>query len=784
MAYSRLAPVIGLIWLSGASVLGGIATWRSWKLRRLIKSSAVKTGEHVEDLLHRLARQLKVRRSVRLAVVDEAVGPAAFGVTRSTIILPRKFVDGASPSELEPVLAHELIHVRRHDGAVGLLQTVAQIVWWFHPLVWWANHQATRQRELCVDEAVIAELGYKPARYARSLLAVLQLKHRLQYAAAVPGVRAMDVTSQRLKHILGVGRRRALLPKTPRWCWLVLIVGAFATLPGAALERSSGGDDKKASTRDQNAAQKPSGEESAAGTAEPVVIDPPAVTGVFIGPKQLDPDDLDLPVRHHRATEILKKAGADVTLWRQLDKKQVTAVTIGSGQWTGGREELEQLNELSGPLQLHLDGPAVAPPDLEILRNLPELEFVGFHNATDELLAPLRGIASLKQLIISGDRVTDPGVSQLRDLPNLAVLVIDLPAVTDEGLLQFPDLPSLTHLQLSFPLVGDEGLQVVSRYPHLRYLQIGPCKCTDEAFKHMAALEELENLVVACEGVTGAGVEHLRDTSNLKMLTLTAGKVTDAGCAEIAQLPALERLSINAAEMTDAGLASLTALGRLTLLNLFETKDTITPGGIAQLARLRELKIIGIYGNAHIDEQALRTLATLKDLRSLDLQIAGPTDEGLQHLAALTELRSMSLGGGEVTDEGLMAIAGLTKMRQLQLDHMKITGPGLTSLAGMTRLEWLTLSRNPLDDEGLKNLPELPALKHLDLGYTLVTDDGLHALGKLTRLEVLRLIKTQVTEEGVQGLKNNLPNLNEVITRVELLGWNNFIANPGFLEDE
>ncbi len=81
---------------------------------------------------------------------------------------------------LDPILAHELLHIRRGDLRTGALQIVVRSLWWFHPAVWLCNRWLTREAERCCDEQVIAELGCSPAQYARSLLSVIETKHRLQ----------------------------------------------------------------------------------------------------------------------------------------------------------------------------------------------------------------------------------------------------------------------------------------------------------------------------------------------------------------------------------------------------------------------------------------------------------------------------------------------------------------------------------------------------------------------------------------------------------------------------
>ncbi len=73
-----------------------------------------------------------------MIVTKGRLGPAVTGILRPTLLLPEGIVRDRTPDELEPILAHELIHIRRGDLWVGLLQTIVLALWWFHPLVRWA----------------------------------------------------------------------------------------------------------------------------------------------------------------------------------------------------------------------------------------------------------------------------------------------------------------------------------------------------------------------------------------------------------------------------------------------------------------------------------------------------------------------------------------------------------------------------------------------------------------------------------------------------------------------
>ena len=90
----------------------------------------------------------------------------------------------------------------------------------------------TRESERCCDEETIAGLGCRPAEYARGLLEVLERKHQLRIAPALPGVRPVEITSARLERVMRLGN--GIQKRTPLWVWLVMLFCGAVVLPGAA----------------------------------------------------------------------------------------------------------------------------------------------------------------------------------------------------------------------------------------------------------------------------------------------------------------------------------------------------------------------------------------------------------------------------------------------------------------------------------------------------------------------------------------------------------------------
>jgi len=115
-----------------------------------------------------LAKRMGVARPIRVMISALADGPSVVGWWRPVILLPSATLLGLTQWQLEAVLAHELAHVRRHDYLVNLLQSVVEILLFYHPAVWWVSNCVRRERELCCDDLAVAVSG-DAVGYARAL---------------------------------------------------------------------------------------------------------------------------------------------------------------------------------------------------------------------------------------------------------------------------------------------------------------------------------------------------------------------------------------------------------------------------------------------------------------------------------------------------------------------------------------------------------------------------------------------------------------------------------------
>jgi TonB family protein len=174
--HQTVSPVC-LAWLSGVLFFGCIIGVRVIQVRRSAGSCHPVDRPGLIDLVRRLAVEVGLKREIKL-LQAELPGrlpiPAVHGVLRPVIVLPSSMAVAWDLGALEPVLLHELVHVKRRDCLINTAQIVLQVVYFFHPLVWLANSAIRRERELACDDEVVRRSGGISTSYVRSMMQVAE----------------------------------------------------------------------------------------------------------------------------------------------------------------------------------------------------------------------------------------------------------------------------------------------------------------------------------------------------------------------------------------------------------------------------------------------------------------------------------------------------------------------------------------------------------------------------------------------------------------------------------
>lgn len=170
-----LRPYFVLLWLLG--VLMFASTFRRGLAHTyLLKTSGTLCREDTIDRMsRRIADQLGVLQRVVVRITDKIDQPVLIGWLKPVILLPAGLLSGLTPQQLEAILTHELAHVKRHDYALSVVQSIFETLFFFHPVVWWISNQITIEREFCCDDLAVQAMGSKTT-YLRALVALETLR--------------------------------------------------------------------------------------------------------------------------------------------------------------------------------------------------------------------------------------------------------------------------------------------------------------------------------------------------------------------------------------------------------------------------------------------------------------------------------------------------------------------------------------------------------------------------------------------------------------------------------
>ncbi|HVF55555.1 MAG TPA: penicillin-binding transpeptidase domain-containing protein [Pyrinomonadaceae bacterium] len=181
-------PWLILFWALGvlalsARTLGGLVC-----AQRLKRQGTRPVLDYWQDKLKEISKSLRVTRTVHLLESSLVYVPTVVGWLRPVVLLPASAFTGLTREQLEAVLAHELAHIRRHDYAVNLLQTITETLLFYHPAVWWVSRKVRVEREHVCDDLAVSVSG-DALCYARALTKVerLRMGRRRQLAMAADG---------------------------------------------------------------------------------------------------------------------------------------------------------------------------------------------------------------------------------------------------------------------------------------------------------------------------------------------------------------------------------------------------------------------------------------------------------------------------------------------------------------------------------------------------------------------------------------------------------------------
>ena len=207
--HNELYCTLTLTWLAG--FLFFVVRWAKGSLSL---ARAVRTGRRIvslreTEILKRVRSWLPLKQNVDILVSSNVTEVGLWGIWKPTVLLPEGASSRLSDEELEAVILHELLHVKRMDNLAVVFQKAIFSLLWFYPPVWLIDRNLFEERERACDEDVV-RLRQSPDAYISGILKVVRacVEQRLVGTSSIGGSnlkrRMVHLLTTRLPRKLGI----------------------------------------------------------------------------------------------------------------------------------------------------------------------------------------------------------------------------------------------------------------------------------------------------------------------------------------------------------------------------------------------------------------------------------------------------------------------------------------------------------------------------------------------------------------------------------------------------
>jgi len=229
----KFLPWLILLWMAGVVIyaikLGG-GLFYTANLRRL---PANISNPKLEDLVNVLTARLSIKRKIKICESSFVNIPMTIGWIYPLILIPPSSLLGLTPFQLQMIISHELIHIKRCDFLINFLQSVAETLLFYHPAARWTSRKIREEREYVCDDLTLI-LCKDSIGYARALTKVARFQSQAeQLAVAATGgelkYRIYRLVSNSQNPVFS---KKSILPNV----WAIVVISLFLAISFSGLK--------------------------------------------------------------------------------------------------------------------------------------------------------------------------------------------------------------------------------------------------------------------------------------------------------------------------------------------------------------------------------------------------------------------------------------------------------------------------------------------------------------------------------------------------------------------
>lgn len=124
-------------------------------IKKILTDTCQFSHSRWQTYLKGACEKLNITRSIQLVTGNKSPLIFTKNFLKPLIYLPASIFTGLNAAEIEALILHELVHIKRNDYLLNLLQVMIEKILYFNPLVKHLGHIARKQREILCDLEVL-----------------------------------------------------------------------------------------------------------------------------------------------------------------------------------------------------------------------------------------------------------------------------------------------------------------------------------------------------------------------------------------------------------------------------------------------------------------------------------------------------------------------------------------------------------------------------------------------------------------------------------------------------
>jgi Zn-dependent protease with chaperone function len=227
----QVLPYFSFIYLATLVLMGLRGFSRHWQIRKSQRDTlSVFTAQ--EHFTKDMSRRVGIKRQVRLFLSSAISVPQTMGFIKPVILFPVALLNHLSTEQVESILVHELVHIRRNDYLLNICLSLVKTVFFFNPFARLFIRNIQKEREHACDDEVMT-CSYSAHLYGSALLMLERTRQQTVPLSLAADGKNDKLLLERVKRVTGH------LPQGRRTFHPLLFLGVmiamlpFATSPTA-----------------------------------------------------------------------------------------------------------------------------------------------------------------------------------------------------------------------------------------------------------------------------------------------------------------------------------------------------------------------------------------------------------------------------------------------------------------------------------------------------------------------------------------------------------------------